>query len=75
MRLAVADAMRRSWTRPLASAGRPVFMDPLIKHRQHSPLRPGITLYFARALARALAESPECAGYLVGGKHPFPQDH
>ncbi|UQT45969.1 2-oxo acid dehydrogenase subunit E2 [Akkermansia muciniphila] len=28
MRLAVADAMRRSWTRPLASAGRPVFMDP-----------------------------------------------
>ena len=66
MRLAVADAMRRSWTRPLASAGRPVFMDPLIKHRQHSPLRPGITLYFARALALALAESPECAGYLVG---------
>ena len=43
MRLAVADAMRRSWTRPLASAGRPVFMDPLIKHRQNSPLRPGIT--------------------------------
>ena len=66
MRLAVADAMRRSWTRPLASAGRPVFMDPLIKHRQNSPLRPGITLYFARALALALAESPECAGYLVG---------
>lgn len=51
---------------PLASAGRPVFMDPLIKHRQNSPLRPGITLYFARALALALAESPECAGYLVG---------
>ena len=66
LRLAVADAMRRSWTRPLASAGRPVFMDPLIKHRQNSPLRPGITLYFARALALALAESPECAGYLVG---------
>ena len=66
MRLAVADAMRRSWTRPLASAGRPVFMDPLIKHRQHSPHRPGITLYFARALALALAENPECAGYLVG---------
>lgn len=50
MRLAVADAMRRSWTRLLASAGRPVFMDPLIKHRQipaaarHHPVlcpRPG----------------------------------
>ncbi len=66
MRLAVADAMRRSWTRPLASAGRPVFMDPLIKHRKQSPLKPGITLYFARALALALAEYPECAGYLVG---------
>lgn len=66
MRLAVADAMRRSWTRPLASAGRPVYMDPVLKHRQHSPLRPGITLYFVRALALALAENPECAGYLVG---------
>lgn len=66
MRLAVADAMRRSWSRPLASAGRPVFMDPLIKHRQNSPLKPGMTLYFARALALALAENPECAGYLVG---------
>lgn len=66
MRLAVADAMRRSWSRPLASAGRPVYMDPLLKHRQNSPRKPGVTLYFARALALALAEMPECAGYLVG---------
>ena len=66
MRLAVADAMRRSWSRPLASAGRPVYMDPLFKHRQMSSRKPGVTLYFARALALALAEMPECAGYLVG---------
>lgn len=71
MRLAVADAMRRSWTRPLASAGRPVFMDPLIKHRQNSPLRPGITLYFARALALALAESRN-APAIWWGKTFFP---
>ncbi len=52
MRLAVADAMRRSWTRPLASAGRPYSWTP---HQAQAkfPLRPGITLYFARALALA----------------------
>ena len=66
MRLAVADSMRRSWTRPLASAGRPVYMDPVLKHRSNHPRRPGVTLYFVRAFALALAEHPECAGYLVG---------
>lgn len=66
MRLAVADSMRRSWTRPLASCGRPVYMDPVLNHRKKHPRRPGVTLYFLRALALALAEMPECAGYLVG---------
>lgn len=66
MRLAVADSMRRSWTRPLASSGRPVYMDPVLNHRKKHPQRPGVTLYFMRALALALAEMPECAGYLVG---------
>lgn len=66
MRLAVADAMRRSATRPLASAGRPVLMDPVLTHRKLANPKPGITLYFARAFALALAEMPECAGYLVG---------
>lgn len=66
MRLAVADSMRRSWTRPLASAGRPVWMDPVIKHRKNHPKKPGMTLYFVRAFALAIAEHPECAGYLVG---------
>ena len=73
MRLAVADSMRRSWTRPLASAGRPVYMDPILKHRKNHPLKPGVTLYFVRAFALAIAESPESAGYLVGGNILMPK--
>src|SRR4029079_15089823 len=34
MRVAVADAMRRSWTRPLATVGLPIALDPLLKHRK-----------------------------------------
>lgn len=68
MRRSVADSMRRSWTRPLASAGRPIYMDPILTHRKKHPLKPGITLYFVRALALAIAEHPEAAGYLVGGR-------
>lgn len=68
MRRSVADSMRRSWTRPIASAGRPIYMDPLFTHRRNHPRKPGITLYFVRALALALAEAPECVGYLVGGR-------
>ncbi len=33
MRLSVADAMRRSWSRPLASVGLPVVLDPVLEHR------------------------------------------
>ncbi len=68
MRRSVADSMRRSWTRPIASAGRPIFMDPILQHRKKHPKKPGVTLYFVRALALAIAETPECAGYLVGGR-------
>ncbi len=68
MRRSVADSMQRTWRRPIASAGRPVFMAPIILHRKQHPRRPGFTLYFVRALALALAEVPECAGYMVGGR-------
>ncbi len=68
MRRSVADSMQRTWRRPIASAGRPVFMAPIILHRKRHPRRPGYTLYFVRALALALAEVPECAGYMVGGR-------
>ena len=72
MRVAVADAMRRSWTRPLATVGITVALDTLLAHRRTVEARPGPTLYAIRALAIALAESPALAGRLVGGRivHP-----
>jgi pyruvate/2-oxoglutarate dehydrogenase complex dihydrolipoamide acyltransferase (E2) component len=72
MRVAVADAMRRSWTRPLATVGMPVNMDPLLVHRKAQTKKPGPTLYGLRALAMALAENSAPAGRLVGNKivHP-----
>lgn len=72
MRLAVADAMRRSWSRPLASVGHPLIMDKLLDHRRAQNPKPGLTLYVLRAFALALAESPSAAGFLIGDKivHP-----
>ncbi len=68
MRRSVASSMQRTWRRPIASAGRPIYMAPIILHRRHHPRRPGVTLYFLRALALALAEAPQCAGYMVGSR-------
>lgn len=72
MRLAVADAMRRSWTRPLATVGLPVNLDPVLAHRRNQDPKPGLTLYLLRAFAMALAEEPANAGFLMGDKvvHP-----
>jgi pyruvate/2-oxoglutarate dehydrogenase complex dihydrolipoamide acyltransferase (E2) component len=72
MRIAVADAMRRSCLRPLATVGRPVLLDRLLMHRKQSPSKPGPTLYVIRALAIAIAENTAVGGRLVGGKiiHP-----
>ena len=72
MRLAVADAMRRSWTRPLATVGLPVLLDRVLDHRRAQSPKPGLTLYLLRALALALTENPTTAGYLIGDKvvHP-----
>lgn len=72
MRVAVADAMRRSWTRPLATVGTPVPIDALLMHRKKSDPKPGPALYALRALAIALGENSAVAGRLVGDKivHP-----
>jgi pyruvate/2-oxoglutarate dehydrogenase complex dihydrolipoamide acyltransferase (E2) component len=72
MRVAVADAMRRSWTRPLATVGLPVILDALLAHRKKSDPKPGPALYGLRALAIALSENSAPAGRLVGNKivHP-----
>src|SRR5216117_3067472 len=72
MRVAVADAMRRSWTRPLATVALPVCLDPMLAHRKSSEPKPGPALYAIRALAIALSEKSAPAGRLVGNKivHP-----
>jgi pyruvate/2-oxoglutarate dehydrogenase complex dihydrolipoamide acyltransferase (E2) component len=72
MRIAVADAMRRSWTRPLATVGLPVALDALLAHRRKQACKAGPALYASRALAIALGENSAPAGRLVGGKivHP-----
>lgn len=72
MRVAVADAMRRSWTRPLATVALPVCFDPLLQHRKSCNPKPGPALYALRALAVALAENSAPAGRLIGQQivHP-----
>jgi pyruvate/2-oxoglutarate dehydrogenase complex dihydrolipoamide acyltransferase (E2) component len=72
MRVAVADAMRRSWTRPLATVGLPVQLDAILAHRKAANPKPGPALYALRALGLALAENSATAGRLVGCKivHP-----
>jgi pyruvate/2-oxoglutarate dehydrogenase complex dihydrolipoamide acyltransferase (E2) component len=72
MRVAVADAMRRSWTRPLATVALPVCLDPMLAHRKVSRPKAGPALYGLRALALALSENSAPAGRLVGNHivHP-----
>lgn len=72
MRIAVADSMRRSWSRPLATVGSPVKLDSVLNHRKQSNPKPGPTIYAIRALAIALGEKTASAGRLVGNQiiHP-----
>ncbi len=72
MRIAVADAMRRSWTRPIATVGMPVRLDALLAHRSKQNPKPGPALYALRALALALGENSAPAGRLIGSRivHP-----
>ncbi len=70
MRLAVADSMRRSWTRPLVTVGRTVRLDALFAHRASlsADSKPGITLYAMRALALALISERGAVSRLIGRK-------
>lgn len=72
MRIAVADSMRRSWSRPLATVGSPVILDAILSHRKRADPKPGPALYVIRALALALAENTAVAGRLIGSRivHP-----
>ncbi|MGI8432394.1 MAG: 2-oxo acid dehydrogenase subunit E2, partial [Chthoniobacterales bacterium] len=68
IRTGVADAMRRSWTRPLATVGLSVCLDPVLEDRKKRDPKPGPALYALRALAMALAEQPAAAARLIGGR-------
>jgi pyruvate/2-oxoglutarate dehydrogenase complex dihydrolipoamide acyltransferase (E2) component len=68
IRSGVADAMRRSWTRPLATVGVSVCLDPILEDRANRDAKPGPALYVVRALALALAEQPQAAARLIGGR-------
>src|SRR4029450_10419681 len=65
IRAGVADAMRRSWTRPLSTIGSSVNLDPVLHDRQSRDPKPGPGLYAVRALALALAEAPGAAAKLI----------
>ena len=66
IRTGVADAMRRSWTRPLATVGMSVALDAVLEDRKKRDAKPGPALYVVRALALALAENPSAAARLIG---------
>src|SRR3954470_177739 len=68
IRTGVADAMRRSWTRPLATVGVSVSLDPVLQDRAKRDPKPGPALYALRALALALAEQPAAAARLIGSR-------
>lgn len=66
VRMAVADAMRRSWMRPLATVALPIVLDPLLAHRKASAGKAAVTLYVLRAMAIALGEDPTPGNRLMG---------
>jgi len=68
IRAGVADAMRRSWTRPLSTIGSSVNLDPVLQDRQSRDPKPGPGLYTLRALALALSENPGAAAKLIGNR-------
>src|SRR5438034_134550 len=68
IRTGVADAMRRSWSRPLATIGSSVNLDPVLTDRKQREPKPGPAPYALRALALPLAESPAAAAKLIGAR-------
>jgi len=68
IRTGVADAMRRSWTRPLSTIGSSVNLDPVLQDRQSREPKPGPGLYALRALALALSDNPSAAAKLIGNR-------
>src|SRR5438874_11907701 len=68
IRSGVADAMRRSWSRPLATVGSSVNLDPLLNDRKRREGKPGPALYAVRALALALGDSRGARASLLASR-------
>jgi pyruvate/2-oxoglutarate dehydrogenase complex dihydrolipoamide acyltransferase (E2) component len=73
LRLAIADAMRRSWSRPLCTIGIAFSLEPILAHRKQFTVPPGPALYVAKAIAVALAENPKLAARIVGDQLVLPK--
>ncbi|MBV9876399.1 MAG: 2-oxo acid dehydrogenase subunit E2 [Verrucomicrobia bacterium] len=73
LRLAIADAMRRSWSRPLCTIGVSFSLEPILAHRKQFKIPPGPALYVAKAIALGLAENPKLAARIVGDQLVLPK--
>jgi pyruvate/2-oxoglutarate dehydrogenase complex dihydrolipoamide acyltransferase (E2) component len=71
--LAIADAMRRSWSRPLATIGVGFSVEAILTHRKQFKIPPGPALYVAKAVALALAENPKLAARIIGDQLVLPK--
>ena len=72
IRQAVAAAMTRSWTRPLATVATSVQVDTLLAHRRTVEGRPSLTIYALRALALGLKAGSPFAKRLYGNRMHTP---
>jgi pyruvate/2-oxoglutarate dehydrogenase complex dihydrolipoamide acyltransferase (E2) component len=74
LRLGVADSMRRSWSRPLATVGTSLNLEPILAHRrQGGASAAGVALYLVRALGVALGENPAFAGRILADRLVLPE--
>jgi pyruvate/2-oxoglutarate dehydrogenase complex dihydrolipoamide acyltransferase (E2) component len=73
LRLAISDAMRRSWSRPLATIGVAFSVEPILAHRKQFKVPPGPALYVAKAIAVGLAQNPKLAARIVGDQLVLPK--
>lgn len=72
IRQAVAAAMSKSWTRPLATVATSVQVDSLLAHRRTVEGRPSLTIYALRALALGLKAGSPFAKRLYGNRMHTP---
>ncbi len=73
IRQAVAAAMSRSWTRPLATVATSVQVDSVLAHRRTVAGRPSLTIYALRALALGLKAGSPFAKRLYGNRLHTPE--